>query len=495
MIEWMQKHKKWLVVTIWISAIAFIGAGGFAWGVYDYSLSGNSVAKVGQINISKAEFAQAYQNEFDRRNYQQGGTLDEAQAKEMGLDQYVLNNLISNALIRNYALDLGLRVSDEEIAKEISSGRDYESFRTDGVFDLQKYDQFIASNGITKQYFEEQVQQQLLTHKILGLLLPQIITQQPLPATPLERSALSFGFAMQDIVELEVIHGASVAITHTESALKAFWEEHKDSYQTPASYKVEMVVSLAKSQVYDEEELQKFYEQNYITQGSKEIPESIKPQVVLALQQQKARVAALKEYSKLQKSQQADSKEQIITQDSSEYSQEIIQALDSSATGSVLKPMPLGDDFITLKILEKIQPKPYPFDEVRAQIQEEYSKSERLKELHKLALARLGTFKGQKVVARFPTQSEISKQQYRLGSLDFYTSMGLLQYIFDSHKSANYAIIGENAFLFRIVSQSVSPMDSADSYVGALVNQVKMELMTRLVFNFLEQRYRVKKFI
>lgn len=495
MIEWMQKHKKWLVVTIWISAIAFIGAGGFAWGVYDYSLSGNSVAKVGQINISKAEFAQAYQNEFDRRNHQQGGTLDEAQAKEMGLDQYVLNNLISNALIRNYALDLGLRVSDEEIAKEISSGRDYESFRTDGVFDLQKYDQFIASNGITKQYFEEQVQQQLLTHKILGLLLPQIITQQPLPATPLERSALSFGFAMQDIVELEVIHGASVAITHTESALKAFWEEHKDSYQTPASYKVEMVVSLAKSQVYDEEELQKFYEQNYITQESKEIPESIKPQVVLALQQQKARVAALKEYSKLQKSQQADSKEQIITQDSSEYSQEIIQALDSSATGSVLKPMPLGDDFITLKILEKIQPKPYPFDEVRAQIQEEYSKSERLKELHKLALARLGTFKGQKVVARFPTQSEISKQQYRLGSLDFYTSMGLLQYIFDSHKSANYAIIGENAFLFRIVSQSVSPMDSADSYVGALVNQVKMELMTRLVFNFLEQRYRVKKFI
>ena len=188
MIEWMQKHKKWLVVTIWISAIAFIGAGGFAWGVYDYSLSGNSVAKVGQISISKAEFAQAYQNEFDRRNYQQGGTLDEAQAKEMGLDEQVLRGLISNALIRNYALDLGLRVSDEEIAREISTGREYEALRTDGVFDLKKYDQFIASNGISKQYFEEQVQQQLLTQKILSLIFPQIITQASLPIMPFSES-------------------------------------------------------------------------------------------------------------------------------------------------------------------------------------------------------------------------------------------------------------------------------------------------------------------
>ena len=130
-------------------------------------------------------------------------------------------------------------------------------------------------------------------------------------------------------------------------------------------------------------------------------------------------------------------------------------------------------------------PKSRGFDEVRIQIQEEYIKSERLKQLHKLATAWLETFNGQKIIARFPTQAEISTQRYTLGGLDFYTSMGLLQHIFDSHKSTNYAIMGENAFLFRIVSQSVSPMDSKDSYIDALVNQVKMELMTRVVFDFL----------
>ena len=81
--------------------------------------------------------------------------------------------------------------------------------------------------------------------------------------------------------------------------------------------------------------------------------ESIKDQVVLAFQQQKARVEALKEYSKLQKSEQTHAKVQVITQDSTEYSQEILQALESSAKGTTLKPMPFGDDFITLKIVEK----------------------------------------------------------------------------------------------------------------------------------------------
>ncbi len=33
MITWMQRHKKWLVITIWISTIAFVGAGFVGWGL------------------------------------------------------------------------------------------------------------------------------------------------------------------------------------------------------------------------------------------------------------------------------------------------------------------------------------------------------------------------------------------------------------------------------------------------------------------------------
>lgn len=502
MIEWMQRHKKWLVVTIWIAAIAFIGAGGFAWGMYDYSLSSNSVAKVGQISISRTEFAQAYQNEFSRYNAQYGGNLDEAQAKEMGLESQVLNRLISNALIRNYALDLGLRVSDEELAKEISSGSEFALLQTNGTLDMQKYDSFIASSGMKKQAFEEQVRQQILTQKILSLLFPQATGAGMLSSTPLERESISFGMRVRDSIELSVIRGASLPIKIDEKALKGFWEGRKDRYQTPASYKVVAIITESKAQRYDESELQKFYEQNYITQDDKTIPESIKPQVILALQQKKAKIAALKEYTELQKSKATNTKELLISQDSTEFSSEILAALESSTAGSTLKPLAHGDDFITLKIVEKNAPQIQAFEAVRDEIVEDFMREERLKELNKLANARLGSFKGQTFTLNLPTEEQISRQQYRIGSLDFYTSMGLLQHIFDTTKSPNYAIIGENALLFRVVSQSVASVDSVDSLadrlgggVGEITAQVKSELLMRLVFEFLEKRYKIQRFI
>ena len=43
MITWMQRHKKWLVITIWISTIAFVGAGFVGWGSYKYGTQGGVV--------------------------------------------------------------------------------------------------------------------------------------------------------------------------------------------------------------------------------------------------------------------------------------------------------------------------------------------------------------------------------------------------------------------------------------------------------------------
>ncbi len=495
MIEWMQKHKKWLIVTIWIATIAFIGAGGFAWGVYDYSLSGDSVAKVGKITISKAEYMMRYQEEFDERNKRLGGDFDEAQAKNMGLDTYVLNGLISNALIRNYALDLGLRVSDEELAHEISSSKDFDFLKTDGVFDIAKYDAFIAAQGMKKQYFEERVRDSILTKKVVALLFPQIVRATPFPATGLERDSLNFGLSISDNIELGVIYGNSIPIQPNEKDLKKFWEGIKESYKTPASYKIQAVITKTKDQSYSDEELKKFYEQNYITQGNDLIPESIKTQVIEALQQQKAKIQALKIYTDLQKSRADSAEEFIISQDSTAYSSEILSALESSTPNAVLKPLAFGEDFITIKVIEKTAPQVQDFADVASLVKKEYIHQMRLQELENMAKSRLSTFAGERINnVRLPSQEEISLQTYKIGNLDFYTSMSLLQNIFDSPKSVNYAIIGENAFLFRILSQSATPFQGA-VYIDAIINQTKMELMTRLVFEFLEQKYGVKKFI
>jgi peptidyl-prolyl cis-trans isomerase D len=53
MISWMQKHNKYLIVTIWIATIAFIGAGFVGWGSYSYGSKVSAIAQVGDVDIKK----------------------------------------------------------------------------------------------------------------------------------------------------------------------------------------------------------------------------------------------------------------------------------------------------------------------------------------------------------------------------------------------------------------------------------------------------------
>ena len=60
MITWMQRHKKWLVITIWISTIAFVGAGFVGWGSYKYGSSSGAVALVGNKKIKISDLQDEY---------------------------------------------------------------------------------------------------------------------------------------------------------------------------------------------------------------------------------------------------------------------------------------------------------------------------------------------------------------------------------------------------------------------------------------------------
>lgn len=62
MIGWMQKHKKYLIITIWISTIAFVGAGFVGWGSYSFSSTSNAVAVVGDRKISIENYNANMQN-------------------------------------------------------------------------------------------------------------------------------------------------------------------------------------------------------------------------------------------------------------------------------------------------------------------------------------------------------------------------------------------------------------------------------------------------
>ena len=119
MISSMQKNKKWLLPTIWISTIAFVGAGFVGWGSYSPGSTTTSVAVVGKKEIPLNDLQQEYSNLYSQYQKTLGQQFNAEIAKQFKLESLALNNLIQKYLILNLGDDFGIISSDEEVFKEL----------------------------------------------------------------------------------------------------------------------------------------------------------------------------------------------------------------------------------------------------------------------------------------------------------------------------------------------------------------------------------------
>ena len=142
MISWMQKHNKYLVVTIWVATIAFIGAGAVSWGNMNLSSKASSVAKVGDVQISKIKYAFTYDQIYSQYAQKLGNKFDKNVAKKLGLEKNVLKTLIQQALLLNLANEYGIIATDKEVGLEIVSVPLFKNSK--GEFDKSIYDNFFA---------------------------------------------------------------------------------------------------------------------------------------------------------------------------------------------------------------------------------------------------------------------------------------------------------------------------------------------------------------
>jgi len=83
-----------------------------------------------------------YRNLYNRYNQAFQGKFDEEKAKEMHLQEQVLNNMAVQAMILNLAKDFGIIVSDKEVADNLTT---IPSFQKNGVFNKSIYRVIISS--------------------------------------------------------------------------------------------------------------------------------------------------------------------------------------------------------------------------------------------------------------------------------------------------------------------------------------------------------------
>jgi peptidyl-prolyl cis-trans isomerase D len=165
-ISWMQRHKKWLVITIWISTIAFVGAGFVGWGAYNPSQSGGSVATVGNKDVAVEDIQREYNGLFNQYQQMFGAQFNQEMAKQLKLEELAYNNIVQRFLLLNLADEYGITATDKDVAKELVT---ITSFHKEGKFDETTYRNVLAQNRTTTTDFEEQLRQDIIVKKVTGV--------------------------------------------------------------------------------------------------------------------------------------------------------------------------------------------------------------------------------------------------------------------------------------------------------------------------------------
>ena len=230
MITWMQHHRKYLVITIWVSTIAFIGAGFVGWGQYDYGNKASAVAQVGDVSITTEEFQKSYSNLFNQYNQVFQGKLDEKQAQQFGLQRQALQTLVSQALILNLANSYKITVSDEELFNVIKNEK---AFAKAGAFDKQMYSEVLSHNHLTIKEYEAGIRKELLIQKTLYLFTPA--------ARTLETNTIASAMGVADKIEYKLLTPNMISLSSDEAGLKAFWEKHQNEFKKEASYDLSII--------------------------------------------------------------------------------------------------------------------------------------------------------------------------------------------------------------------------------------------------------------
>nr|WP_275070182.1 SurA N-terminal domain-containing protein [Providencia sp. G1(2023)] len=174
------------------------------------------------------------------------------------LRRQALDNLINNELINQYANELNLSASDQQIEQSIFS---MQIFQTDGRFDSEKYREILQRYNINADSFAAQIRQDL-TRAQLG----KTFTGTDF-ALPSEVKAYAQLYMQEREIRTATLPLADVQGKQTVSddELKAYYDANQDSFISPEKVKVsyvEMDAASMPAATVSDEDVKAYYEQN-----------------------------------------------------------------------------------------------------------------------------------------------------------------------------------------------------------------------------------------
>ena len=485
MITWMQRHKKYLIITIWISTIAFIGAGFVGWGQYSYGDKAGAIAKVGKIEITQGEFQKAYSNLYSQYSQMFQGDFDKERAKQFGLEKQAFTKLKQQALVLNLAASYGLTVTTEEI---IASLVKQEEFYKNGVFDKETYKEVLKMSRLSTQEYEDEIKNMLLVQKTLSLL--------PGEAYQSEIDIFNTIMNIADKINYKILDKKDIKININDASLKAYWETQKHKFMTDVNYDLAYLTQSKVIKNYSDAKVSDYYTQNKThfkdTEGKITPLENVKEKVIDELNINATKKEALRTYIAYKKGK-LNKDTQIATQNISStnnpFNEEILNKISKlSVITPYLKPVLVNGEYITVKLLKTNESKIKSFENAKKELLPLFVKQEQEKQLTEIAQKSVSTFSG--TTTDFFTVSDMTK----LGDLSEEETKNFIEKLFLSQKKNAYiTLTSGKVILYNILEQKMLTKTNEDQRDTVL--NLKNSIFNTGLIAELQKKYQTEIFV
>jgi peptidyl-prolyl cis-trans isomerase D len=277
-----------IIATVFFGALIVSFA---IWGIGDIfrATPASAVAEVGSTTITVDQVRNVYTNELQRLGRQFRTVISPEQARAFGLDQQVVSNLVTEAVMAEQAKQMGLSVSDQLVAASIMNNPAFKG--ADGQFNRAQFDQALRNIGLSEAGFVQEQRSAMarlhLAEAIAGDITVPVAAKEALHRFATERRAASY------ILLTAAMAGDIPAPTADQ--LQTFFNERKSAFRAP-EYRAMSVMALdaaalAKPETVSEADVRQAYEQQKSKYGT---PERRTVQQITFPSQAEAEAAAAK---------------------------------------------------------------------------------------------------------------------------------------------------------------------------------------------------------
>jgi peptidyl-prolyl cis-trans isomerase D len=224
------KTTGWVAVLV-VGALAipfaFVGIENYA-----NPSSADYVAKVGDIEIGRADFQRRLENYVQQSQQMMGESFQRSLVDTPEARRQLLDRMIDEALYRNAARELAMVVPPARLRQEIQG---IPSLQVAGQFSPELYRQLLQSQGLTATGLE-----QLLMRDIEASLLPQGIASSAFVSAGYVDSFLKLRDQKRSFSYVELVE-PELATVPSDVDLKAYFDENVERYRSEEQVSIEYV--------------------------------------------------------------------------------------------------------------------------------------------------------------------------------------------------------------------------------------------------------------